>query len=75
MKISPAEAALQNTRTRLENILPTEDHSNNVEDSANNRAADQLDKVVSNVAEDSNKEEARQTTIDLHATGLHQRVC
>ena len=62
-------------RTRLENILPNEHHSNNLDDGANCRPADQFDKVVSNVVEDSNKEEARQMTIDLHAMGLHQTVC
>ena len=62
-------------RTRLENVLPNEDHSNNLEDGANCWAADQLDKVVSNVVEDSNKEEARQMTIDLHAKGLPETVC
>ena len=61
-------------RTMLENILQNEDHSNNLEDGANCWAADQLDKVVSNVVEDSNKE-ARQMTIDLHAKGLHETVC
>ena len=61
-------------RTSLENILPNEDHSNNLEDGANCWAADQLDKVVSNVVEDSNKE-VRQMTIDLHAKGLPETVC
>ena len=74
-KIRSPEAALQNMRTRLENILPNEDHSNNLEDGANCWAADQLDKVVSNVVEDSNKEEVRQMTIDLHAKGLPETVC
>lgn len=73
-KIRSPEAALQNMRTRLENILPNEDHSNNLEDGANCWAADQLDKVVSNVVEDSNKE-VRQMTIDLHAKGLPETVC
>ena len=58
----------------LENILQNEDHSNNLEDGANCWAADQLDKVVSNVVEDSNKE-VRQMTIDLHAKGLPETVC
>ena len=61
-------------RTMLENILQNEDHSNNLEDGANCWAADQLDKVVSNVVEDSNKE-VRQMTIDLHAKGLPETVC
>lgn len=74
-KIRSPEAALQNMRTMLENILQNEDHSNNLEDGANCWAADQLDKVVSNVVEDSNKEEARQMTIDLHAKGLPETVC
>lgn len=74
-KIRSPEAALQNMRTRLENILPNEDHSNNLEDGANCWAADQLEKVVSNVVEDSNKEEVRQMTIDLHAKGLPETVC
>ena len=64
----PREAALQNARTRLENMLTNEDNSpNNVDDGANFRAAKQLEKVVSNIAEDSNTEESRQTTNDLDA--------
>ena len=61
-------------RTMLENILQNEDHSNNLEDGANCWAADQLNKVVSNVVEDSNKE-VRQMTTDLHAKGLPETVC
>ena len=38
----PGEAVLRNMRTRLENVLTSEDNStNNVEDSANCRAAKQ----------------------------------
>ena len=38
-----------------------------VEDGANCWAGKQLDKVISDIVEDSNKEEARQTTNDLNA--------
>ena len=49
-------------------MLTNEDNSpNNVDDGANFRAAKQLEKVVSNIAEDSNTEESRQTTNDLDA--------
>ena len=66
IKFRPGEAALRNTRTRLKNTLTNEDNSpNNVEDGANCRAAKQVEKVVSNIPEDSNTEEARQTTNDL----------
>ena len=66
MKFRPGKAPLRNTRTRLGNMLTNEDNSpNNVEDAANCRAAKQLEKVVSNIAEDSNTEEARQTINDL----------
>ena len=68
IRFRPREAALQNARTRLENMLTNEDNSpNNVDDGANFRAAKQLEKVVSNIAEDSNTEESRQTTNDLDA--------
>ena len=64
----PGEAAFRNTRTSLENMLTNEDNSpNNVEDGANCWATKQVEKVVSNVAEDPNTEEARETTNDLDA--------
>ena len=66
IKFRPGKAPLRNTRTRLGNMLTNEDNSpNNAEDGANCRAAKQLEKVVSNIAEDSNTEEARQTINDL----------
>ena len=64
IKFRPGEAALRNTRTRLENMLTNEDNSPiNVEDGANCRAAKQVEKVVSNIPEDT--DEVRQTTNDL----------
>ena len=49
-------------------MLTNEDNSpDNVDDGANFRAAKQLEKVVSNIAEDSNTEESRQATNDLDA--------
>ena len=50
----------------LEN-MSEDNSSNNVEDGANCQAAKQVKKVVSNIAEDSNTEKARQTTNDLDA--------
>ena len=50
----------------LEN-MSEDNSSNNVEDGANCQAAKQVEKVVSNIAEDSNTEKARQTTNDLDA--------
>ena len=45
LKFRPGKAPLRNTRTRLGNMLTNEDNSpNNVEDSANCRAAKQLEK-------------------------------
>ena len=68
IKFRPDEAALRNTRKRLENMLTNEDNSpNNIDDGANCRTAKQVEKVVSNIYEDSNTEEARQTTNDLDA--------
>ena len=68
IRFRPREAALQNARARLENMLTNEDNSpNNVDDGVNFRAAKQLEKVVSDIAEDSNTEESRQTTNDLDA--------
>ena len=68
IKFRPGKDALQNTRTRLEHMLTNEENfPNNVEESTNCRATDQLDEVVSHIVEDSNKEEGRQTKNDLDA--------
>ena len=63
IKFRPGEAALQNTGARLENMLIYEDNSpTDVEDGANCWATKLVEKVVSNIAEDSNTEETRETT-------------